>query len=232
MAGTVKRHRIVPESKLAVICNGIDSSPFTEKYDIELIRQQLGIPHGARVIGTVGRLAEIKNQECLIRGFARLRSEFPEAHLLLVGDGPLKEQLEAVAVSLGVGGFVHFAGYQSQTAPFYRLMEIFALTSRSEGMPQAAVEASFSGVPVVASRVGGLPELVEDGRTGLLFDPGQEEKLAEALGVLFRDRAKASMLSEAARAKVTARFEIRRMAEEYHQYYVEMLDRNGTGIGK
>ena len=223
MAAWVVSHRIVPRRKIRVIFNGIDTACFREPCDAEAVRQALERPPGVPVIGTVGRLNEIKCQDVLIRAFARVREREPEAHLILVGDGPLRQPLGELAVGLGLDGCVHFAGYCPQTAPYLRAMDIFALTSRSEGMPQAALEAQVADVPVVAARVGGLPELIDHGRTGLLVDPGDEAALAEALLGLLSDRERARQMSEAGRQQVEARFDIGRMAAEYHRDSLELL---------
>ncbi len=227
MAAGVRENRITSATKLCVIANGIDSAPFLIRHDATALRETLGIPLDAPVIGTVGRLTEVKRQDLLIQGFAQLHADHPEAHLILVGDGPRRAELERLAASLGLGEVVHFTGYQAQTAPYFQLMDIFALTSRSEGLPQAAVEASFAGVPVVASRVGGLPELVEDGHTGLLFESGSVAQFVAALKRLLLDPCKAAALRNAARQRVAARYEIGRMADEYHQYYIDSLPCQG-----
>jgi glycosyltransferase involved in cell wall biosynthesis len=223
MAQTIRANWIVPARKIKVICNGIDSEPFRRRYETASIRQNLGIPDDAPLIGTVGRLAEVKRQDVLIGAFARLRDQHPRAHLLLVGDGPLKSKLVEQADSLGIGAQVHFAGYQSETARYYQIMNVFALSSRTEGLPQAAIEACFTGIPVVASRVGGLPELVDDGRTGLLFEAGDVPGLTVALDRVLANPSWARKLTLAAFAKVHSRFEVSRMANEYHQHYLQFL---------
>ena len=163
-----------------MIANGIDVASFREPCDIRAIRRSLGIPLDAPLIGTVGRLAEIKRQDLLILAFANVKSRIPDAHLLLVGDGPLLHELTNLVGDLGLGDHVHFAGYQPHAAPYLQAMDVFALTSRSEGMPQALLEAAVIGVPIVASRVGGIPEVIESGRTGLLIEPGDEAGLTTA----------------------------------------------------
>ena len=136
------------------------------------------------MIGTVGRLDEIKRQDLLIRAFGAVRARFPEVHLLLVGDGPRRDELRGLAEGLGLSDCVHFTGYQAEPEKSLQAMDLFALTSRSEGMPLSVLEAWAAGLPVVASRVGGLPELIEHGQTGLLFAPDDETELARVLGEL------------------------------------------------
>jgi glycosyltransferase involved in cell wall biosynthesis len=223
MAAAVRASRIVPDRKIRVIFNGIETAQFMQPHDVQGTRRRLGIPEDAPVIGTVGRLTEIKRQDVLIRGFALLNKKYPVAHLLLVGEGPLRADLENLAGACGVRDSVHFAGYQSPTAPFIQAMTIFALTSRSEGMPQAAIEAAVSGLPIVASRVGGLPELIEDGRTGLLFPVGDERALAAALEQLLAHPDRARRIGHAARQHAVATFDISRMADDYQRCFNELL---------
>jgi glycosyltransferase involved in cell wall biosynthesis len=223
MAAAVRASRIVPERKIRVIFNGIETAQFTRIHDSLGARRRLGIPDDAPVIGTVGRLTEIKRQDVLIRGFALLKQKYPAAHLVLVGDGPLRDELEKLAADCGVAESVHFAGYQSPTAPFIQGMSIFALTSRSEGMPQAAIEAAVSALPIVASRVGGLPELIQERKTGLLFPVGDERALAEAFMQLLADPGCARCMGLAAREHAIATFDIRRMADDYHRHFTDAL---------
>ena len=228
MATAVSAHRIVNPRKLAVIANGIDTACYTEAGGSEEVRRTLGIPNSAPVIGTVGRLNEIKRQDVLIRAFAMVRECVPDAHLMLVGDGPLGRELRALRDRLGLAAFVHFAGYQELTAPYLQAMNCFALPSRSEGMPQSLLEACAAGVPVIAARVGGIPEVIEHERTGLLVETGDAKALADGLLQLLGSPERSRILSEAARLKVLARYHIRRMVGDYHRDYLEMLGRKAS----
>jgi glycosyltransferase involved in cell wall biosynthesis len=178
---------------------------------------------GAPVIGTVGRLTEVKQQDLLLRAFAQVRAQRSDAHLLLVGDGPLMNELRALAEDLAVSQWVHFAGYQAQPERFLPVMDVFALTSRSEGMPLAVLEAWAAGVPVAASRVGGLPELIDDEHNGLLFAPGDEAGLTTALCKLLTDTELARQMSVAGRHQVQTRFSLDRMAKDYQRHYLDVL---------
>jgi glycosyltransferase involved in cell wall biosynthesis len=225
MAREVKKYRVVPDRKVRLIRNGIDVADYGRAGDPDAVRRSLGIPAGAAVIGTVGRLAEIKQYDVLIRSFARLRESCPQAHLLFVGDGPERPALERLAGGLGLGRAVHFAGYRTNVNEYLHAMTCFALTSRSEGTPQAVLEASVARLPVVASRVGGLPEVIEDGRTGVLVTPGDEESLTRALVGFVRDRQLADRFGEAARLRVQSLYGIGRMAKEYHDSFVKLVAR-------
>jgi sugar transferase (PEP-CTERM/EpsH1 system associated) len=225
IAAAAEAHRIVPRRKLHVVPNGIDTDRFRDRGEGNGVRTSLGIPPGAPVVGTVGRLCEIKRQDLLIRAFQQVRARPAEAHLLFVGDGPWMGPLRELVAGLGLSERAHFAGYQPRPAPYLQAMDVFALTSRSEGMPLVVLEAWAAGVPVVATRVGGLPELVDDGRTGILVDFGDEAALAHALGGLIADPSRARRVGEAGRERVESRYSLRRMAGEYQRHYDELLGR-------
>jgi glycosyltransferase involved in cell wall biosynthesis len=227
MANEVVARRVVPRRKVHVIGNGIDTARFQARGGRESMRVALGIPADAPVVGTVGRLTEVKRQDLLLHAFARLRARVPTAHLMVVGEGPLRSSLQDLAARLGLAGAAHFTGYQAETERFYPAMDVFALTSRSEGIPQAVLEASVAGLPVVASRVGGVPEVIEDGQTGLLFSDGDEDALTTRLALLFGDGDRARRLGAAGRERVAARFDVRLMAETYHRHFLELLRRVG-----
>jgi glycosyltransferase involved in cell wall biosynthesis len=173
------------------------------------------------VIGTVGRLAALKRQDVLLRGFARLRH--PTARLLIVGDGPAREELVGLAAGLGVTDRVVFAGYRERPERALAAMDVFALTSDSEGMPLAILEAWAAGKPVVATRVGGVPELIADGRTGLLFPAGNDVALAQHLDRLLTDPSQATRLGAAGRETVRDRYDTRVMAGTYLGHYRDLL---------
>jgi glycosyltransferase involved in cell wall biosynthesis len=226
IAATAVAHHIVPSRKVHVVPNGIDTARFARRDGRDEARRAVGLPAGATIIGTVGRLSEIKRQDLLIRAFAR--AAIPGALLLLVGDGPMMDSLRGLASGLGLGESVRFAGYQDEPERYVRAMDVFALTSRSEGMPLAVLEAWAAGVPVVASRVGGLPEMIDDGRTGLLFEPDDEAALASVLAALGGDPERCRRVGEAGLERVRSRFDVRVMAETYERHYREILSRRGV----
>jgi sugar transferase (PEP-CTERM/EpsH1 system associated) len=218
---------IVPSRKVRVVPNGIDTTRFGQGGDRTAVRRWLGLPPEAIVIGTVGRLDEIKRQDLLIRAFGVVRVRFPEVHLLLVGDGPRRDELRGLAEGLGLIDCVHFAGYQAEPERFLQAMDLFALTSRSEGMPLSILEAWAAGLPVVASRVGGLPELIAQGRTGLLFAPDDETELARALAELIGDPGRAQQIGARGRDRARSQFDVSVMAGRYDGHYRELLANRG-----
>jgi glycosyltransferase involved in cell wall biosynthesis len=157
----------------------------------------------------VGRLAPEKDQALLVRATARLRSE--EVRLVIVGDGPERSRLDAT--------FVHLVGAQSDVPRWLAAFDVFALSSKSEGLPLALIEAMATELPVVATRVGGVGDLVEDSLTGLLVPTGDAPALETALATLERERAWARALGRAGRERVLARHSSERMASEYQSLY-------------
>ena len=227
IAESISAYRVVPRRKVAVVPNGIDTASFADASGALALRQSLGIPSAALVIGTIGRLNEVKRQDLLIRAFAEVLNQVPEAHLLLVGDGPERESLGRLTDELKIAQSVHFAGYQTRPQDFLHVMNIFALTSRTEGMPLVILEAWAAGLPVVASRVGGIPKLVDQDQNGLLFDSGDQDALMVALTDLATHPDRAKSLGEAGCELVKSRFDTRVMAAAYERQYREILAKSG-----
>jgi glycosyltransferase involved in cell wall biosynthesis len=230
IASSVVDRGTAPLSKVQVVSNGIDVASFANTGRGRDVKRSLGIPSDAPVIGTVGRLNEIKRQDVLIHSFELLKSTEHQAHLLFVGDGPMRRSLCRLAEDLGLEQRVHFAGYQDDPAPFLNAMNVFALTSRSEGMPLCVLEAWAAGLPVVASRVGGIPELIEHGCNGLMFEKGDVAGLSTHLTSLLTDPERACRMGQAGRERVVARFDVSVMANEYDRHYQELLATNDVPV--
>ncbi|HZL36086.1 MAG TPA: glycosyltransferase [Tepidisphaeraceae bacterium] len=224
IADSVRKYRIVPFEKIHVIRNGIRTALY-QRRDARSghLRDVLGIPSDALVIGTVGRLNEVKRQDILIQAFALLRRFVPTARLIIVGDGPARHALQQLVDKLAIGFCVHFVGYQSEPQRYFQLMDVFILTSRSEGMPLSVLEAWAAGVPVIATRVGGLPEMIEHGRTGLLIEFGSVEGTASALQHVLLDSDLRTNLGHNAQSHVIANFDVRNMVRDYHEQYTSLL---------
>jgi glycosyltransferase involved in cell wall biosynthesis len=223
IAASAARWRTVAKAKIDVVPNGIDPNR-TEGATREEVRAMLGLPPGAFLIGTVGRLTEVKRQDLLIRAFARIGLNIPESHLVLVGDGPDRGILEALAKSSEIADRVHFAGYQTCPEEYFRAIDVFALTSRSEGFPVSLLEAWAAGKPVVSTAVGGIPEVMVDGKTGILVPAGDEIALANAFSGLQADPALAARLGEAGRAELLNKYSLDKTYEEYRRRYLDLID--------
>jgi glycosyltransferase involved in cell wall biosynthesis/protein-tyrosine-phosphatase len=195
-----KRSAVVP------IHNGIDLTKVRvtrSRYDL---RRELGISTEALVIGTVGRLSPVKAQGDLLRAAQRILRKEPDARFVIVGDGPLRRELAEAATQLGVERACSFVGSRHDIQDLVAAMDIFVLSSLHEGIPMALLEAMALGTPVVATAVGGVPEVVTDRVSGLLVPPRDDRALADACVALARDRPWAQKLGVAARRIVTERF--------------------------
>ena len=215
-------NRVVPHRKLESAVNGIDTRKFGGANG-QAVRTALGVGTGAFLVGTVGRLAEIKRQDVLVRGFALFAATAPEARLVLVGEGPERDPLEALARDLGVADRVVFAGAQPRPEEYFAAMDVFALTSRSEGTPLAILEAWAAGTPVVATAVGGVPDLIRNGETGLLVPPNDPASVAGRLDLLARYPEIRARLGRAGQDRAAAEFDVAVMANTYDRHYRALL---------
>lgn len=185
------------------------------------------------VILNVARLVEVKGTEYLIRAFAELAPRAPEVELVIIGEGPLKGRLQALARSLGVGGRVRLLGAQSheQVMSWMRQAAMFVLpsvrtrTGRSEGLGMVLLEAAAAGVPLVGSRHGGIPEVVLHGETGFLAGERDSHELAARMGDLLEDASLRTRMGRQARALAETRFDIRKQTQRLEDFYEEVLGR-------
>ena len=205
MADTLRQSGYRPTS-LTQIHNGIDLSAIAPRRRPDQVRREFGIPPQALVIGTAGRLSPVKGHAALLRAARLIQEHQPDAIFLIVGGGPLADQLHGQAVRLGIASACVFPGAREDVHDLIAAMDIFVLPSLSEGIPMAMLEAMALGKPVVASAVGGVPEVVQDQVNGRLVPPGDEQRLADACVQLARDHASAQMLGVRARRTVEERF--------------------------
>ena len=213
----------VNPARLMVLPNGIPLPPVTQT-DLAALRRKLGLPVGCRVIGTVGRLVPVKNYSLLVEAFARLAWQQTDLHLLFIGDGPVRAELEAQVQALNLAPFVHFLGMRSDIAELLSLLDAFVLSSLSEGLSIALLEAMAAGCPIVATAVGGNRELIQDGATGLLVPSGDGESLANAIARLLKNPPLAHQLGAAARDLVRARYSIKAMCGQYEALYRQLIN--------
>jgi glycosyltransferase involved in cell wall biosynthesis len=198
-----------------------------------LRRADLGLPESAFVVGCVARLVPVKGVEDALRAVAELRDLVPPVHLALVGDGPQRGTLEALAGRLGLRGRAHFLGLRQDVPRLLPLFDVLVLPSRNEGMGRAVVEAQAAGVPVVASRVGGIPDVVLHGQTGLLVPPADPRALAAALACLAADPAGRARMAERARRFVSHGLSAEAMVASLDRLYRHLLAaRTGRALGR
>ena len=221
--------RGIPRDRVTIIRNGLDPQAFVSlslsPQRRRQLRADLGVPDGRRIIGTVGRLEPQKGYDLLLAVFARLLADAPDLHLVIVGDGSLRDVLAAQARELGVTDHVTFAGVRPDVTSILRVFSVFVSSSRSEGMPMAVLEAAALEVPIVATAVGDVPYLIEDGVTGKLVPPGEVSALACAMGEMLAAPVKAVALGRAARDRVESRFLAQQTANRIVDVYRRALGR-------
>ena len=214
----------VPAAKVTAIHNGVDISRFGRAGQREA-RVMLTLPANAPIIGTVGRLDPVKDQAGLVQAFAAVRVAHPDALLLVAGDGPCRADLEQLAIALGQQGHVRLLGNRDDIPAVMSALDVFVLPSIAEGISNTVLEAMASGLPVVATRVGGNPELVEDGVTGTLVARQNPDALATAIAGYVKDPDLRRRHGQASRWRVTGHFSLERMAEAYADLYASLAAR-------
>jgi sugar transferase (PEP-CTERM/EpsH1 system associated) len=211
----------VAPGRIRQLYNGVDTRRFSPGNGPDDTRA------GTITVGTVGRLDPVKNQARLLRAVAELRRREPQsAHrlrLLIVGDGPLRASLEALAAQLEMQEIVEFAGARIDTPDLLRRMDVFVLPSINEGISNTVLEAMATGLPVVAARVGGNPELVQDGVTGCLYDPAPDGALEQALLPYLLDGSLRRRHGLAGRERALREFGLDAMVQRYLELYDEMM---------
>lgn len=206
-----------------VVYDGIDWTEMTPRLSRCEARQRLGLADDAFVIGCAGRFAEEKGHSVLIRGFRQVNDSFPRARLVLAGDGELKAKYLEMVREAGLEGKVSFPGFVPDLETIWPALDLFVFPSLHEGLGSSLLLAMAHGVPVCASRTGGIPEIVTDGKTGRLFTAGDPAALADAVRRAMTDPQQLRIQAEAGRREVRERFSTKRMVEETFQIYTNVL---------
>jgi glycosyltransferase involved in cell wall biosynthesis len=215
--------------KIVVVPNGRDLARFRPGAHRAQGRREFGLDETVPLVGVLGRLETQKGHAYLLSAWPRVVAEFPDARLLLLGDGSLRESLERQARDLGVAAHVIFAGFRADVPQMLDTIDVLALPSLYEGMPLTAIEASAMGRAVVATAVDGTPEVVRDGLTGLLVPPADPAALATALARLLRDRPAAERMGRAGRDHVLSRFSLTRQVEATARVYRDVAGSRQLG---
>ncbi len=207
---------LASEEQFDVIINGIDVASFASGDGAEVRKAH---PRFHRFIGSVGRLSREKGHDILLDAFGKVAEKDPDVVLFLVGSGEEESNLRSQADSLGLSGRVVFTGNLPDVRPHLHAIDLFVLPSRYESQGLAAMEAMSASVPVLASRVGGVPGIIEDGRTGRLFEPGNAGDLAESMVALLGDGKERKRLAENGLKHARETFSMERMIGEYERLY-------------
>ncbi|NNF28327.1 MAG: glycosyltransferase [Gemmatimonadetes bacterium] len=223
----------LPSSRLDIVPNFVESEVLAppDPAWIGRRRMELGVPTEATVLGTVASLSWLKGHRSVLGACARRGEELASVHLLFVGDGPERPALEEMARELGMDQRVHFAGRLPNVPNLHHLFDVSVLCSLTEAFPNSLLEAMAAGKPVVASRVGGIPDAVCEGETGFLVDPGDESTLAHRLQRLVSEPLLRSTMGEVGRRRVEEHFTPAASMEALARTYGRVSSRTGRGEG-
>lgn len=216
----------VEEDRMAIVPSAIDPTHFSSersevKEEAKRLRDELGI-HDSLVLGYVGRLAPVKGLEVFFSAVKQIQDEYPNLTILIIGDGALRKNLEETADTLKVRTI--FAGWKRDTLPYYSLMDIFVLPSFSEGLANVLLEAMAMEKAVVATKVGGNPDIVLNGENGFLVPAGDSERMASALGRLVEDEGLRARIGACNRRKIEKHFSWNTTVERIERVYCEALN--------
>jgi glycosyltransferase involved in cell wall biosynthesis len=215
----------IPE-KVSIIYHGIESEPWnTPKHDDNL-REVWGI--GEDIFSVVGNIARLEPQKAIddfLKAARIVKEQIPNVKFLVVGDGPLRAHMERLAAQLGIADNVFFTGWQKDVPAYLDMFDVLCISSRWEGFPFLLLEAMTSKTPVVATRGGGIPEMVEDGKTGLLVPPASPAALAQGIIKLITNKGRAQEMGEASKKRVQQQFSIAQMINQYEKLYLRLLEK-------
>ncbi|MBF0503850.1 MAG: glycosyltransferase [Candidatus Omnitrophica bacterium] len=211
-------------SRLALIFNGIDLDRFPKTAGIPQLKSALNIPNNNTIIAIVGRLSPEKGHEVLFNAFGQVIEHHPDVKLLVVGDGPLRNKLEDKIKNLNLSRSVFFTGVRKDMADIYGICDILVNASYTEGLPMTILEAMASKVAVIATRVGAVDQVIQNGKNGLLIAPDDHHALIDALSQLIQDPQKRQHLIQEAHNTVRNSFSNKIMFDNYKKIYKEVLD--------
>jgi glycosyltransferase involved in cell wall biosynthesis len=216
--------KIAEEDKFSVICSGVGlnkfkESPLSEKQNL---KKELGIPENSIIAGTAGRLVPVKGPEFLIKAARYIISRYPDAYFIFTGDGPLEQDLKRRALKMGISENIIFLGWRDNIAQIISIYDIFVLPSLNEGMGRVLAEAMALGKPIVASNIGGIPDLVIHGDNGFLVPPKNPKQLAKYIQVLIEDKDKRQKMGLRGK-EMSLNFGAGRMIEKIASLYEELL---------
>lgn len=213
----------INREKIEVIYNGINQKDIKEINNYQEIKRKLNIPENSIIIGAAGRITVEKGHAFLLDAFQQALRIRPDLFLLIAGEGKLRKTLAERIDALGLKSRAEFIGYRPDMNNIYALMDIFVLPSLVEGMPNVILEAMCHGKPVIATEVGGVPEIIDDGVNGMIVPPGDAEALGEKILFLVEKKERRERIGNIAKEKVKEHFDLRHMVQGYHELYQRLI---------
>lgn len=213
----------IAKGKICLIENGVNLEMFTTNSSSQAIKESLGIKKEVLVVGAVGSLTREKGHLYLLTAVTKVAQRLPEVIFLFVGDGRERSNLERMVFKLGIEDKVIFAGMRKDIPEILSILDVFVLPSLNEGLPIALLEAQAAKVPVVATRVGAIPDVVKDGVTGILIPPEDPEAIAKSIVRVLSDRKSACNMAQRGFERVRDNFSAEKMADKYLSLYQELL---------
>lgn len=220
---TVQREKVSPR-RIRVICNGIDASQFNPSREASSEqRRVLGIPQDTFLVSFVGRFGPEKGISFLLKGFAQAFQRVNNIHLVLIGDGPLKEQLDREIANYNLAKNVTMVGWRDDIPSLLNAVDLLVLPSLNEAFGLVLLEAMAASVPVIGTQVGGIPEIIRHGRTGILVPPGSSEAIEASIIYACENQAAVDAMVKQAKHMVCDRFTSKGMAERVENLYFELV---------
>lgn len=213
----------IKEEKVICIPNGVKLQRFDVEIDKGSKRREIGIQENDIVVGIIGSLDPIKDHKTFLYAGVEIIKEFPNAKFLIIGDGSLKEELLSLSEKIGLGKRVLFLGQRDDIPEILKIMDVFISSSLREGMSNTILEAMAVGLPVIATKVGGTPEIVVDGKTGFLVCPANPKELAEGIIKVLKNPQQAKNMGKAGQEKVRENFSLNKMIKSYENLYKGLI---------
>ena len=225
-------YHVSPPEKIVVIPLGLELKPFLDCGAYRgAFRNEFGLNNGHKLIGIVGRIVPVKNHQLFLEAAASIAAKDTEARFVIVGDGPLQQDIEQHAIGLGIGNRVIFTSWRQDMPKIYADLDVLVVSSINEGTPVSAIEAMAACCPVVATRVGGVPDLVRDGETGYLVPAGDAKALSAAILRILEDPQTANRMAKIARGIAVQRFNTGRLIADIERLYLDLLKEKQLQLG-
>ena len=214
----------VPRRKVRTIATGLLRDPEELRTSGGLLREELGLPTATPLVGAVAMLRPMKAVDVLVAAFALIRERLPETHLVIAGDGPLRHDVEGQIAALGIGDAVHLLGLREDVPNVLRSLDVVVMPSDSEGSPIALIEAMTAGRAIVATRVGGMPSILDEGRCGVLVPARRPRALADAVTALLEDAPRREEMGALAQRRALADYALESVARRWEGLYRDLSE--------